>query len=162
MHIAPGGNCSLADTWVDFPKLASGRPVTGAAHDSLLQNQTRDENGWTVRVVCEWLSEADPYFVSLAISLLGDTDQRLVSMSPFLSVGTQQDGTITFLDSESTPQLSGPAGPQCQFGAIAVDVPGGSLWGKLTCASVVDDDSDEECAVSEGYFYFEGCTPRDR
>jgi hypothetical protein len=157
IHIAPGSNCSLADTWVDFPKLASGHPVTGSAHGSLLQDKTRDANGWTVQVGCKWLEEADPYFASLGIGLIGDADQRLVSLSPFLSVGTQQDGTITFLDSESTPRLSGPADPQCQFEAIAVDFPGGSLWGKLTCARVVDEDATEDCAVNEGYFYFEGC-----
>lgn len=157
IHLAPGDNCSLADTWVDFPKLGTGHPVTATAHDSLLQDQTRDQNGWNVQVGCKWLSEKDPYFASLGIGLVGDEDQRLVSLSPMLSVGTKQDGTITFLDSESTPRFSGPKDPQCQFEAIDVDVPGGSLWGKLVCERVVDDDTGEACAVSEGYFYFEGC-----
>jgi hypothetical protein len=161
LHVAAGDNCSLSDRWVDFPALDSGHPVTATAHQPLLENQTRDENGFTVQVVCEWLSEEDPYFVSLAIGLVGDSDQRLVSMSPLLSVGTEQEGTLTFRDSESTPRFAGAADPQCRFEAVSVDVQGGSVWGQLSCESVVDDDTGEECAVDEGYFYFENCVPRE-
>lgn len=161
LHIAPGDDCSLSDSWVDFPALASGHPVTDTAHEPLLENGTRDENGWTVQVVCEWLSEEDPYFVSLAIGLIGDDDQRLVSMSPLLSVGSQQEGTMTFSDSESTPRFAGAADSPCQFEGVSLDVTGGTVWGRLVCASVIDDDSGEECVVSEGYFYFENCVPKE-
>jgi hypothetical protein len=161
LHVTAGGNCSLADTWVDFPAFGAGHPVTAATHEALLENETRDDNGWTVQVVCEWLSVEDPYFVSLAIGLIDDADQRLVSMSPLLSVGAEQNGTITFRDSESTPLYAGAVDPHCQFEAISVDVPGGTVWGRVSCASVVDDDTGEECAVSEGYFYFENCTPKE-
>jgi hypothetical protein len=146
---------------VDFPALDAGHPVTASAHEPLLQNETRDDNGWSVQVVCEWLSEEEPYFVSLAIGLIDDADQRLVSMSPLLSTGSAQSGTMTFSDGESTPRYAGAADPQCQFEAISVDVPGGTVWGRVSCASVIDDDTGEECAISEGYFYFENCTPRE-
>ena len=160
-HVAFGDNCSLSDTWVDFPKVDSGHPVTGAGHDSLLQNRTRDQNGWMAQVSCEWLSQIDPYFVSLAIGSIGDADQRLVSMLPTLSVGQKREGTMTFRDREASPRFAGPADPKCQFEAVSVDVAAGTVRGLVSCAKVVDKTSGQECAIDEGYFYFENCKPRE-
>src|SRR5690606_27722807 len=40
MHVVPKGDCSLGDTWVDFPEVEGGHPVTATAHDTLSENLT--------------------------------------------------------------------------------------------------------------------------
>ena len=49
----------------------------------------------------------------------------------------------------------------CEFSVIDMAQNLSSVWGKVTCPRLVRDDLTGECHLDEGYFYFEGCSPRD-
>lgn len=49
----------------------------------------------------------------------------------------------------------------CEFSVIELAANLSSVWGKVTCPKLVRDDLTGDCHLDEGYFYFEGCRPRD-
>ena len=161
LHVTPNGSCSLGDRWVDLPQLASGHPVTATDHEALLEDFTRDENGWAVTVKCEWLEEEEPYYVSLGITLTSDTDQRFVTIAPGeVSLGQPTTATVLVQDGEANPRIDAGSDAPCSVEVLNFDFEGGTIGLTLSCPALTDVDEVESCQISEGYAYFENCSPR--
>ena len=103
----------------------------------------------------------EPVTVSLGISEYSDTDGRYLSMTAVLSTGGPMPSKMVVRRSSAEPQWRSPTGSECQFSPIAVDLSAQSVWGSFVCPTLDYMDGDEECQVTEGYFYFENCKPRE-
>ena len=157
MHVVPKGDCSLGDTWVDFPQVEGGHPVTATAHDTLSENLTFDDQGRRVKVNCEWLDSGDTTTFLLSISADSDTDGELFSAQAALADGLTAEAPISFTQSEELPRWRTLVEKRCLFSTTQLSRE--SIWGTFTC-SVLTDGETEECEVVEGHFYFENCKPR--
>lgn len=49
----------------------------------------------------------------------------------------------------------------CAFRVIEMAQDLSSVWGKVTCQKLVWDDLTGDCDLDEGYYYFDGCSPRE-
>ena len=158
MHVVPKGDCSLGDTWVDFPEVESGHPVTATAHDTLSENLTFDDQGRTVEVSCRWIDSGETTTYLMSVSARSSTDSELFSAQAALGSGAVSEGPVTFGKSEQLPQWRAPSEHRCLFSAMQLSVE--SVWGTFTCPIITDGEVGEECEVTEGHFYFENCIPR--
>jgi hypothetical protein len=160
--VEPKGTCSLGDTWVDFPKVAAGHPVTATAHTTLAEDATRDADGYAIKLQCEWTQTADPYTALIGISNISDTGNGLyLSMTAVLSAsGPQQSRLQVRRTDKELEYAASTKGELCDVTLIDVDLDAQHVWGSLNCSSLKDREETEECAVSEGYFYFENCKQR--
>ncbi len=154
LHIQPAGTCYLGDTWLDFPAVAGGHPVTATSHDSLAEDGVE---GW--RVSCTYRELSTRTTVTVAIRDSQDGDQQLVRMSSDVEGGQLQPGSLRVLTSDFLPTLDAPDDQPCEYQTIELDLPAGRVWGSLQCGSIANGDSGDECQVGEGYFYFENCKP---
>ena len=162
LHVTPVGSCSLGDRWVDFPQVESGHPVDATAHGTLLEDFTRDENGWAVTVKCEWLAVEPPYYVSLGITLRSDTDQRFVTIAPGeVALGQPTTASMLVRDGEANPRIDVVDDTPCSVEILDFDFEGGTVWLSYSCPALTDSDGVESCQIVEGYAYFENCAPRE-
>lgn len=97
----------------------------------------------------------------LAIGITSDVDSRYISFGPTLATSEPSKSNLTFRRTESEPSWSPDDESLCAFDTISVDMPTQSVWGSFTCALLGDRDGSDECEVTEGYFYFENCKPRE-
>lgn len=161
-HVVPKGECSLGDTWIDFPEVGGARPVTAEAYTNLTEDLTRDSDGRELRAICEWITVDEPYYISLSVSAESADDLRFISMTAALSSQGALDSTMTFQRSFAEPQWGMVEEDQlCKFSQIAVDTSNQSAWGSFVCPLIGNGDNADECEIAEGYFYFENCKPRE-
>lgn len=159
-HVVPKEECSLGDTWVEFPEQADDHPVSSSSHASLAESGTRDTSGRDISVTCQWLTEAEPFEFVLAIAAIGD-DAWTLSMSASLAAGQTLPNALVFqrADAESSWSVASPE-QLCLFGTIEVDIASQTVWGTVTCPAIANSEGNETCEITEGYFYFENCAPR--
>jgi hypothetical protein len=162
LHVVPKGDCSVGDTWIDFPKVAGGHPVTATEHPALAEDLTRDAEGFAIKMQCEWTVTEDPYTALIGISSISDTSNGVfVSMTAVLSdTGPQQSRLLVRRNDQETQYAAVASGEQCDVTLLDVDMDAQTVWASLTCTSLKDREETEECAATEGYFYFENCKPR--
>jgi hypothetical protein len=161
VHVAPNAACALGDRWVDLPQVGAGHPVTATAHAELLEDGTRDENGWAVDAECEWLEVQAPHAVSLNLSLTSDNDRRYVTLSPVVDPGVKTSSTLLVRDGEALPRLDAAGDLMCEVETLELDFEGGVVWVQFSCAKLTSlSDAAQDCQVLAGYAYFENCVAR--
>ncbi len=161
-HVVPKGECSLGDTWIDFPDVGGARPVTAETHMDLMEDLTKDASGRDLRAICEWITSTEPYYISLSVSAESADDSRFLSMTAALSSQGPVDSSMTFQRSFSEPQWGMVReGELCSFSPIEVDMTNQSAWGSFVCPLIGNRDNADQCEITEGYFYFENCKPRE-
>lgn len=158
MHVVPKGDCSLGDTWVDFPEVEGGHPVTATAHDTLSENLTFDDQGRTVEVSCRWIDSGETTTYLMSVSADSSSDGQFFSAQAALAEGIVAEAPVTFAKSHDLPRWRAPSEQRCRFSAMQLSKE--SIWGTFTCPLLTDGDT-EECEVVEGHFYFENCIPRE-
>src|SRR5690606_14260440 len=99
MHVVPKGDCSLGDTWVDFPEVEGGHPVTATAHDTLSENLTFDDQGRTVEVSCRWIDSGETTTYLMSVSADSSSDGQFFSAQAALAEGIVAEAPVTFAKS---------------------------------------------------------------
>jgi hypothetical protein len=85
-----------------------------------------------------------------------------LSMTALLSAAGPQQSRLLIRRSDEEPEYAAvDQGKRCDVSVLDVDLEAQRVWGALSCGSLADRAGSEECQASEGYFYFEGCKPRE-
>jgi hypothetical protein len=131
--------------------------VTATAHDSLLDDSTGNTGRWDVG--CSWFELSPETRFTVGIRYNGDGDQQLLRLVPKVDDSGLQPGTLSIITSDFMPTLSATRDQPCEYETIEVDLPAGRVWGSVQCEFLANEESGDQCRVSEGYFYFENCVP---
>lgn len=154
MYVPAADACSIGERWLDLPSMGGQRAVTETAHEHLAAD------GDPVPFVnCQWDSLEAPTRSFLDITLTDGGVGRFVSMAPDVVVGTHEHAIRVDFGGDA-PVLRTNEGQLCEFFLVELDVARRSLWGRVRCPVLTDDDGVEQCTDVEAYFYFEGCTQR--
>ena len=148
-----GTNCSLDDQFFDFPAVAGGHPVDGAAVGELLEDGGTTADGEPVGLSCTWQGSS----VSMAVDIGPSGSQFGVALGSGTTVGETKLGGIS-LSSDTLPdQFGSSADGPCEYVPIEVDAEARSIWGMLSCPIFQDEAGTEQCELGPSYFYFENC-----
>lgn len=152
LHFAASEDCAFQDSWVDFPQGAT-RTVTETERGALAQ-----QGRGVVSVTCEYIDRSPAKFFFMLNTPEGGTS-RTVSLAPELSRHTELYHAlrVTIGDAEARPTEE----HMCAFSVLDMAENLSWVWGKVSCPKLVRDDLTGDCHLDEGYFYFEGCRPRD-
>lgn len=152
VHFAASEDCAFQDSWVDFPQGAA-RAVTETERGRLAQ-----ESNGIVPAICQYIDRSPAKFFLTLNTPEGGTS-RTVSLAPELSrdVELHHALRVTIGDDEARTTEE----HLCAFSVIEMAENLSSVWGKVTCPKLVRDDLTGDCHLDEGYFYFEGCSPRE-
>lgn len=161
LHVEPLGDCSLGDTWFDYPVVEGGHPVTATEHATLSEDRGPGIPGRPLHVTCEWLTMGEPYRLVLGIDAYVEGSSRSASLNPVLEASRAITGAFSFSTTSGGPAW-GPldATKLCEYTLIEMDEAKQSIWGRITCPSLKYQNGTETCQITEGYFYFENCRPR--
>ncbi|HVU02869.1 MAG TPA: hypothetical protein VHE30_14010, partial [Polyangiaceae bacterium] len=155
LHVAPGTGCSLANTFEDFPKLASGHPVSATAKgEAVVDGGTTDEGPVSVR--CDWWGDPTPMFDAvLKIGTAGA--QRFVNLGASMDPNKTIDGGLVFSDDALPASYGSTAEGPCHYDVISMDATTRSVWGSVRCDTFSTSDGSDTCILAYSYFYFENC-----
>lgn len=161
LHVEPLGDCPLGDTWLDYPVVEGGHPVTATEHGTLSEDNGPGVPGMPLHVTCEWLTMGEPYRLVIGIDAYLGEDRRVASLSPVLDPSMPSTGAFMFSSTDGGPAWGASDSTlRCEYTLIEMDETRQSIWGRITCASLSHQDSTEMCQLTDGYFYFENCRPR--
>lgn len=135
--------------------------MTATEHGTLSEDNGPGAPGRPLHVTCEWLTVGEPYRLVLGIDAFLGEDRRTSSLSPILEASKPNTGTFSFTTTDGGPAWGAPDSTQrCEYILIEMDEAKQSIWGRITCPSLVYRDGTDSCQITEGYFYFENCRPR--
>jgi hypothetical protein len=146
--LAPAG-CSLTEQYQDFPKVASGHPVTATEKGAGIADGEMTED-FPADVLCEWLG----FEIDAVIRLGPAGNQRLINIGSSLVVGeSAQNGVVL-----NSVELPAQYGGDCMVTPIEVDMATRSVWSSFTCETFDTFDDTDHCAIGPSYLFFENCT----
>jgi hypothetical protein len=149
----------LKEQFLDFPQLATGRPVTETAKTAWFTNGDRTEANDVVNVTCFVIGDSSGAWARGFIGRAPPqgTFTRQVDIEGNMFVGKTSQAALIMSDSELGNGYD-HVFQRCMFSLLEVDQVARSFWGTFTCTSLSGPDSGGTCSLGPSFFAFENCS----